>query len=357
MAPTRSTSAPSTPAGKSTSATKTASEIPQSTPRKVPRCTKCHRPRAGHPRQGCPYIDSPASAKVEEPIIDALESLHIEPQDAKTPQPRRLRRSSVKPTPVPEASLQSLTTDPSAILNGLLQPGMMVDKVEDDERRASVTRWQNMIDTPTKSEKKGSARMPGTLITPTATKSSLDSDLQSSLIVGTKGSIHSVDDEKIPAVRMPGAIFTPAATRLTMEPGSTDLIATQEEPAAPQTSSASCNQLMRSMSREERDIFLNDLVQTSKASPASVFVLPMEEIPKERQSATSLGFHCRVHDLENGDGWLIIGMDRQAVEALFIGVEGGVKEQTKPARGGGFKAAVGGAFVGSVATWTTLAYA
>lgn len=351
MAPARSSSAPTTPVAKTTSsATITA---PQSTPRKVPHCTKCGRPRAGHPRQGCPYADSPAPAKVEEHITDALESLHIEPQNAKVIPERRLRRSSVKPTAV-EASLESLTTDASAILNGLLQPGMMVNKVEEDERRASVTRWQNMIATPTKSEKV-SARMPGTLNTPSATESSLDSKALSSLVVATKGSLHSTDKERKPAVRMPGAISTPSTTRLTMEPTSVDLVATQEESDASQGSSASSNHLMRSMSLEERHVFLNNLVETSKAPPATVFVLPLDEIPAVQQAATKLGFYCRVYDLENGEGWLIIGMDRQAVDGLFVGVESGDKEEKKT--GSVFRAAVGGAIAGSMAAWTGLAFA
>jgi hypothetical protein len=231
---------------------------------------------------------------------------------------------------------------------------MMVNKVEEDERRASVTRWQNMIATPTKSEKV-SARMPGTLNTPSATESSLGSEALSSLVVGTKGSLHSTDKERKPVVRMPGAISTPSTTRLTMEPTSVDLVATQEESDAPQGSSASSNHLMRSMSLEERHVFLNNLAETSKAPPATVFVLPLDEIPEVQQAATKLGFHCRVYDLENGEGWLIMGMDRQAVNGLFVGVEGGDKEEKNA--GSVFRAAVGGAIAGTMATWTGLAFA
>jgi len=231
---------------------------------------------------------------------------------------------------------------------------MMDNKVEEDERRASVSRWQNMIATPTKSDKKVSARMPGTLITPSTTKSSFATDGLSSIVVGTKGPLDSADGEKKPSVRMSGAVFTPSATKLTMEPMPIDLGATQEVSIASQSSSASSNHLMRSMSLEERHAFLNDLVESSKAPPATVFVLPMDEIPEMRKSATERGFHCRVHDLENGDGWLILGMDGQAVDNLFAGVKGGVKE--KDVSGGGFRAAVGGVIIGSVATWTGLAY-
>jgi hypothetical protein len=254
---------------------------------------------------------------------------------------------------VPEASLQSLTTDTSAILNGLLKPGMMSDKVEEDERRASVTRWQNIIGTPAKIESV-SPRMPGTLYTPTVTKSSLDPDGPSSVIVDTKDSLHFVDEQGKPVTRMPSALPTPSNAKLA-EP-SADLPATQEDLTASQGNSASSHHLMRSMSLEEREAFLNDLVQTCKAPPASVFVLPMDEILGAKQSAIKRGFHCHVHDLENGDGWLIIGMDSQAVESLFEGIEGRAEDRMNGG-GGGFKAAMGGAIAGSVATWTTLAYA
>lgn len=330
---TRSSSAPSTPAGKTTNAVDTTATAPQSTPRKVPHCSKCHRPRAGHPRQGCPYVDSPAPAKVEEYVTDAFESLHIESQETKVTPQRRLGSSPAKPTPVPE-------------------PGMMGDEIDEDERRASITRWQNMIATPTKL--KVSTRMPGALISPSTTNSSLVRDGLSSL-VDTKKSLHPADDEKKPSVRMPGAIFSPSTTSIAMEPTSVDLVATQEVLTASRGGSASEKKLMRSMSVEERHAFLNDLVTTSKAPPATVFVLPMDEIPAARQSATKLGFYCRVHDLENGEGWLIIGMDAQAVEDLFDGMEGGTKETKKTS--GGLRAVVGGAIAGGVATWTGLAYA
>ena len=348
MAATRSSSVPSTPAAKTAGVTVT---TPHSTPRKVPHCTKCHRPRAGHPRQGCPYVGSPASAKEEEHIADVLGSLHIEPS-AQDPKARQLRRSSVIPTSIPEASLETLNTDTSALLDGLLRPGMMDNKVSEDERIASVTRWQNLVATPTKS-KKTSPRMPGTLHTPSTTKSSLDSDDLSSHVVGVKEPLQPTNEEKKPLVRMPGAMITPSITRLKMEPTSIDLVATHETSTTSEAGSASANKLMRSMSLEEREKYLNNLATTSKAPPATVFVLPMDEIPQQQRHATELGFHCRVHDLENGEGWFIVGMDGQAVEDLFAGVEA-----EKNASGGeGFGSAVRGAIAGSVGTWMVLAYA
>jgi hypothetical protein len=39
--------------------------------RKAPHCTKCGRPRAGHPRQGCPYDNSSATTLRSIPISDS----------------------------------------------------------------------------------------------------------------------------------------------------------------------------------------------------------------------------------------------------------------------------------------------
>lgn len=112
------------------------------------------------------------------------------------------------------------------------------------------------------------------------------------------------------------------------------------------------------MSFEERASFLDDLVNNSRAPPASVFTLPMTEIYSVEQSAIKRRFHCRVVDLQNGsgDGWLILGMDRYAVEALFAGVQGGLEKSEPKAGGGGFRAVAGGAVAGAVAAWGGLAF-
>lgn len=355
MAPSRRSSTPSTPTAKTTSDTNTLL-TPQSIPRKAPHCTKCHRPRAGHPRQGCPFVDAPGNTvKGTENITKALESLHLEPQDAIVTPQRRLRRSSVKPPSItaPEASLASLNMDSSEILNRLLQPGIMDNNVEEDEeeKRATVAKWQQTMTPVATPTKRGKSRMPGTLITPSTTKASLDPDG----FIATQSSVQSKVEEPKPTVRMPGTLFS--TSKITMEPTALDFD-TPEEPSPSHTSSASSKHLMRSMSVEERDEFLNSLVKTSRSPPATAFVLPVGEILTAQLSASKLGFHTRVyeqHDLKkSGEGWLFIGMDRQAVEDLFISVESGAK---KNVGGVGFKAVASGVVAGAVATWTGLAFA
>ncbi|KAG9317714.1 hypothetical protein JVU11DRAFT_1928 [Chiua virens] len=94
MPPLTRSSAPSTPAKPrvSTDGLPTPPSTEGST-RRTPHCTKCHRPRAGHPRSGCPYVDasestppSPSgtreaaqltSAGVDDVMSEELSSLHI----------------------------------------------------------------------------------------------------------------------------------------------------------------------------------------------------------------------------------------------------------------------------------------
>ena len=48
------------------------------TPRKVPHCTKCHHPWAGHPYQGCPFVSSTSSdASHIQELSQALRSLTV----------------------------------------------------------------------------------------------------------------------------------------------------------------------------------------------------------------------------------------------------------------------------------------
>jgi hypothetical protein len=90
---------------------------PTKSPRKVPRCTKCQRPRAGHPRQGCPYTQSPRSGVQSAPlgITESMNSLAISPTKTK---PDEFHRRQ----PTHEMTLASLSTESSDILNRLLQP-------------------------------------------------------------------------------------------------------------------------------------------------------------------------------------------------------------------------------------------
>lgn len=277
--------------------------------------------------------------------------MHIDLEGAEERIPeRRPRRSSVKPPAFAEASLASISTDANEVLNRLLQPGIMNDEIGDDERRVNVERWQNLV-TPSKATK-AKPRMPGTLITPSTTKSSVGAGELSSFMVGNRPPSQVKVEETKPRARISSAL-QPAPT-LAVEEDFTDLVATQQAISSSHFSSSSTGSqpLARSMSVEERHTFLNNLAATSQAPPATVFVLPIAEIPAEQQSAMKLGFYCRSVVLMNGLGWLIIGMDQQAVEGLFASVQG----TAKGISGGALRAAAGGAVAGAVATWTGLAF-
>ena len=335
MAPTLRSSTPSTPTGKSGT-----TDTPNSTPRKTPQCTKCKRPRAGHPRQGCPYVDSPLGAGSSAPntqgpenITDALESMQIaSPRDCDenvkaTVHNRRLRRSSAQANLIPADTLASLSTNSSEIVARLLQPGMFDNDTSEDEegggKRKTVVRWQETIlATPTRSKGKNKifprSPMPGTLTTP-----SPESSYQS---------MHTSFQKQESPVRTTNA------------------------------STSNPRPLARSMSAEQREIFIDEL---NHASKATVYVLPKADVPAVQQSAAKLQFHTRVvmnqdkHDL---DGLLIVGRDEKAVQALVDKVELESKKQDvvqegHPTRGGGrLQAAAGGAVVGAMATFTGLAF-
>lgn len=43
--------------------------------RRAPHCSKCHRPRAGHPRKGCPYVSSTTSDAAQTQEFDLSRTL------------------------------------------------------------------------------------------------------------------------------------------------------------------------------------------------------------------------------------------------------------------------------------------
>lgn len=57
------------------------SPSPGRSPRKIPECKRCGRPRKNHPRSGCPHVDPPVLASVsgqsEDQLTDGLEALDI----------------------------------------------------------------------------------------------------------------------------------------------------------------------------------------------------------------------------------------------------------------------------------------
>ena len=226
------------------------------------------------------------------------------------------RRSSLDRKPIPDASLASLSTESNEIVSRLLRPGIMGGENCDDTKKG-VEWWQEDSVKPNISTR---SRMPGTLHTPTP-----------SFFLPTQEPVkdHVASSGSFPTAAIPRA-----------------------------------RPPVRSMSTEERQAFITELNQCSKAPPACVYVLPIQDIPAIKRSAEKVGFHARIAtscgtDEDVTDGWLILGRDKMAVEALQAKLEcekgQGVTLGQKNRRGR-LGAAAGGAIVGAVATWTGLAF-
>jgi hypothetical protein len=318
MSPKLRSSAPSSPMSPiSKGSTRTPSQTP---PRKAPCCTKCGRPRAGHPRSGCPYTEKTQSP--EPGIAEALGSLQlIGPVDDKNAV--RARHRSLELAQTPGVSVVPVSSISSRDLELISQPSRVREESPDDglnQRMRRIVRWQETLEViadrpPPDPPLRGKSVMPGTLLTP-------DSSMFGS-----------------PACSPPPPDRQPTA---------------HDHTPIPVTGSTGPRSLARSLSVQEREAFLNGLVESTQAPPASVFTIPMDEIYRIQHSAAKLGFHSRiVAGEDNSDGWLILGSDDKAVQMLFEGVNGKRKARKQSAP---FHVAATGAVVGAVATFTGLAF-
>ncbi|KAF7969939.1 hypothetical protein HWV62_25557 [Athelia sp. TMB] len=339
MAPTTRSSAPSTPTAATASSARS-SETSSTTPRKAPHCSKCGLPRKGHPRSSCP--PSPAAAQAEENITEALGSMYIDPETSYRTPEKRPRRSSVKPVSVAQASLASISTDTSELLNRLRQPGIMDDDVEPEERAINEERLKSFI-TP----KKGKARMPGTLITPSSTEDSVGARSLESFMVGPNAALRASTEE-----RKPHHLHSKQLQAAPTLPADVDMLSSQQTSVPSQISSTNSRPLVRSMTVEERHDYLDHLTSTALAAPPSIFVLKSAELAGEQLSAQKLGFHSRSIALANGLGWLTIGMDEEAVQNVYHAIQGSANSSF----GSAARAAVAGAVAGAVITFVGLAY-
>lgn len=335
---------------------------PGTSPRRTPHCKTCHRPRQGHPRSGCPYIEptmSDQTSGATEDIVDELSSLRIVNSNdersslaTETPtQSKNLkRRLSVRFALLPAGSLASLSTTSSEIVERLLQPGMMSNVSDDDDDadgddgdgdgQRAIMQWKRTLTcpdsppehTPELNFKAGnepyttsqpssgtglSRRMPCTLQTPTA-----------SLVSTEPLSSHPTSD----SVDMNKTVF--------LDPDS------ERKP----------NPLARTMSADERSLFLDNLTQSSGVAPAMLFSVPLIDLKAVQYDAEKLGFSVRV--LPNGSlrehRWVILAKEGDAAEFL----EQRLTEEEEKGRKakGSLGVAAGGALVGAVATFTGLAF-
>ena len=288
---------------------------PTKSPRKVPHCTKCQRPRAGHPRQGCPYIPSPDS-RVQPNHLDitaSMSSLAISPTKSKLGERRR------RP-PAQEMSLASLSTESSHILHRLLEP---------ENTRDRLSFLDKNVDTSHSSE---FHRNPG-----------------SSKLLFKDGKI------------MPGTLVTPHPSFVTEVPPSEDIPQSDGDQLDSKASvimpllGVAAAPLARSMSMEERMTFLDGLAELSRGPPAAVYAIHVRELQQIAESAAKLGFHTGTVPPKTcfeQEGLLILGRDFGAVKDLLARLSGDGAPQSSSVR-----AMAGGAIAGAVATFTGLALA
>jgi hypothetical protein len=297
---------------------------PTKSPRKVPHCTKCQRPRAGHPRQGCPYAQSPRSqAGVQRTPLDitkSMDALAISPTKAKPDESHQCR-------PAHEMTLASLSTESSNILNRLFPPKDTREhgaSTNNGDGKVGASLTSELHQTPNafpKSPFREGRIMPGTLITP---RSSFFTEIP--VMEAIQYNEHGQSSSRASAVG----------------------------PPPPSSMGASAPPLVRSMSMEERTAFLDGLAELSREPPATVYSIHVHELHHIAEAARKHGFHTGTvlpQTCSREEGLLILGRDLRAVEDLLTKLS---RENLKQSS---IRAVAGGAVAGAVATFTGLALA
>ena len=91
------------------------SPSPGRSPRKVPECKWCGRPRKSHPRSGCPYVDPPVPASAGRQSEDQTHQLtdDMEALDINSPPKSRSKRYSGSPRELVTEASQELVFGPA----------------------------------------------------------------------------------------------------------------------------------------------------------------------------------------------------------------------------------------------------
>ncbi|KIL70350.1 hypothetical protein M378DRAFT_7220 [Amanita muscaria Koide BX008] len=326
---------------------------PKST-RRVPHCRQCKRPRAGHPRSGCPYVNNANNVALtrdttgdpSDRIADALGSLHITPpvEESVADQGDIAEDESSRATPktnnardhavtAPRHSLHSLSTSAGEIFERLKR---QEDLYNPERRHSKVTRiaeWRSAVAAALTSE-----------------------NLNDTSDYNITRSFQPTQENT--TSRDGGSNRTRALSHSIHSPNSSIL-------ATHQVTRASTNRpLVRSMSMEEREAFVKSL---SQASDATVYVLPKADIFEVQAEATKIGFRTRVVMKDESDdlqALLVLAREEEAVEWLFRKIEKEDREATLARRRGqhsgrsiSISALAGGAVIGAVGAWAGLAFA
>ena len=253
-------------------------------------------------------------------IIDAMGSMQLESpsrgRDEDTKAAIRDRRKSANQI-IPSQTLLSLSASSQEIVEKLLQPELL-----GNNGNVNV-RWQeSLLATPVKPKPR--VKMPGSLFDP-----SIDSSQSQA---GT-------DNKRESPVATEQDQLTQPATEA-------------DFPSPSSTARRHPQLLVRSMSIEERDMFLSNLTQSSGAV---AHVVPAGDVHNLQASAIKIGFHARVvvnKDKLNREAILVLGRDEDAVQRLYEQVEMERKQSSTSRLG----AAAGGAMVGAVGAFAGLAF-
>lgn len=295
-----------------------------------------------------------------EDIVDELSSLHIvNPNDERSPlstetptQSKNLkRRLSVRFALLPAGSLASLSTTSSEIVERLLQPGMMSNTSDDDDdgagdaggdgdRQRAIMQWKRTLASP--------ESLP---------EGALELSSRTSNEPGPYASSRASSGTGL-SRRMPCTLRTPTPSLVSTEPLSSH--PTRDSVDMNKTvfldSEIKPDPLARTMSADERSLFLDNLTQSSGAAPAMLFSVPLIDLKAVQYDAEKLGFSVRI--LPNGSSrehrWVILAKEGDAAEFL----EQRLTEEEEKGRKvkGSLGVAAGGALVGAVATFTGLAF-
>lgn len=295
-----------------------------------------------------------------EDIVDELSSLHIvNPNDERSPlstetptQSKNLkRRLSVRFALLPAGSLASLSTTSSEIVERLLQPGMMSNTSDDDDdgaggaggdgdRQRVIMQWKRTLASP--------ESLP---------EGALELSSRTSNEPGPYASSRASSGTGL-SRRMPCTLRTPTPSLVSTEPLSSH--PTRDSVDMNKTvfldSEIKPDPLARTMSADERSLFLDNLTQSSGAAPAMLFSVPLIDLKAVQYDAEKLGFSVRI--LPNGSSrehrWVILAKEGDAAEFL----EQRLTEEEEKGRKvkGSLGVAAGGALVGAVATFTGLAF-
>lgn len=243
---------------------------------------------------------------------------------------RDRRRKSAVSALIPSDTALSLSTTSSEIVARLLQPGLFDNTREDEtEETSRIIRWQETI-APESSKPKTRQLMPCTLVAPSPDSSFLAPSPSRSL-----QKVESPD-------------LTPTLVQAEFEEQLPALIPRQP--------------LSRSMSAEQRDIFISKLADESVAT---IHVVPKVDAEAIRSRAASLNFITHLvmnDDKDDLQALLVLGRDESSVKDLVRKVEeenkrSGVKpKKGQPKSSSNLKAVAGAAVVGAVGTWAGLAF-